>query len=167
MNFYEGESVVHNTYGLGKIIGMEERTLFGRTLMYYAVRIDDMTVWVPADENLETRLRPPTRQAEFKRLFAILTGPGEPLPDDRQARKEILRERLRDGRAESLCYVIRSLENFRQSHSLNENDQLHLKRAQHTLAAEWGYSMSITPEQAGYELLHLLGENASAKRGKS
>ncbi|MFZ5919462.1 MAG: CarD family transcriptional regulator [Chloroflexota bacterium] len=167
MRFREGEAVVHSTYGLGKIIGEEERTLYGRTLMYYAVRIDDMTVWVPADENLETRLRPPIRQEEFERLFEILTGPGEPLPDDRQSRKEILRERLRDGRAESLCYVIRSLEDFRRTHSLNENDQLHLKRAQHTLAAEWGYSMSITPEQAGDELLHLLSESDGAKRGKS
>ena len=99
MNFREGDSVMHCTYGLGKIVQLEERTLFGHTVMYYAVRIDDMTVWVPADEKLDSRLRTPTIEREFKRLFEILLGPGESLPDDRQARKELLRARLRDGRA--------------------------------------------------------------------
>ncbi len=167
MNFREGDLVMHCTYGLGKIVKLEERTLYGHTLLYYAVRIDDMTVWVPADENLDSRLRPPTHEREFQRLFEILTGPGEPLPDDRQMRKELLRARLKDGRAESLCSVIRSIEDFRQTHPLNDNDQLLLKRAQHALTAEWGYSMSITEAQASYELFHLLASRTDEKREKS
>lgn len=165
MNFQKGDKVVHCSYGLGEILQLEERTLYGRTITYYAVRIDDMTVWVPADEKLESRLRVPMKERDFKRLFDILKRPGETLPDDRQARKEFLRERLKDGRAESLCLVIRSLEDFHLRHSLNENDQLFLKRAQHALVGEWGYSLSISVAQADHEL-HLLLASVVGKGGK-
>src|SRR3990172_7757810 len=123
MNYHEGDSVMHTTYGLGKVIQLEERTLYGPTILYYAVQIGDMTVWVPADEKLETRLRPPTRGKEFQRLRDILAGPGEPLPNDRHERKELLAGWLKDGRAESLCRVIRSLASYRQGRSLSDNDQ--------------------------------------------
>jgi RNA polymerase-interacting CarD/CdnL/TRCF family regulator len=156
MNFHDGDPVMHCTYGLGKIIQMEERALYGPSMMYYTVQIDDMTVWVPVDDKLETRLRPPTRGKEFKRLLDILAGPGEPLPSDRHERKELLIEWLKDGRAESLCRVIRSLASLRKERSLSDHDQVLMKRLQHALIGEWGYSMSIPTAQAEREMQILL-----------
>lgn len=166
MSFREGDLVMHCTYGLGKVINVEERTIHGPTMLYYAVQIGDMTVWVPEDDHLETRLRRPTRGAEFKRLLDILTGPADPLPDDRHERKELLEQWLRDGRADSLCRVIRSLTKFRQGHSLNDNDQIFLKRTQHALIGEWGYSLSIPAAQAEHDMHHLLASNAGGNGGK-
>lgn len=167
MNYHEGDSVMHCTYGLGKIIQLEERTLYGPTMLYYAVQIGDMTVWVPADDRLATRLRPPTRGKEFQGLLDILTGPADLLPEDRHERKELLVEWLKDGRAESLCRVIRSLANQRQVRSLNDNDQILMRRAQHALIGEWGYSLSIPIAQAELELQQLLAANASEHPIKS
>jgi RNA polymerase-interacting CarD/CdnL/TRCF family regulator len=156
MDFQIGDPVVHWTYGLGQVVGLEERALSGQKTLYYAVKVRDMTVWVPADGDLEKRLRRPTPAAGFEQLFAILSGSGEPLPDDRQERKIRLVEQLRDGRAESLCRVIRDLFAFRRGKSLNENDQLLLKRAQSALLGEWGFSLSIPAMQAESDLYRLL-----------
>jgi RNA polymerase-interacting CarD/CdnL/TRCF family regulator len=156
MNIHEGDSVMHWTHGLGKVVQMEERILAGQALLYYAIQIGDMTVWVPADELLESRLRLPTRTAEFKKLMGTLSQPGEPLPDDRRERKTLLTEWLKDGRTESLFRVIRSLSTYRQAHSLNLDEQTLLKRSQHALIGEWGYSMSVTHAQAESELSELL-----------
>ena len=60
MNFHEGDSVMHWTFGLGKVVRLEERNMSGGNVLYYAIQINDMTIWVPEDEMLETRLRPPT-----------------------------------------------------------------------------------------------------------
>ena len=76
MVFHVGDPVVHWTYGLGKVAAIEERALAGQKTLYYAVEIHDLTVWVPADDKVATRLRPPTSQRAFKKLFAILSGPG-------------------------------------------------------------------------------------------
>jgi RNA polymerase-interacting CarD/CdnL/TRCF family regulator len=156
MIFHEGDSVMHWTYGLGKVVRFEERVLSGKNAMYYAVQIGDLTIWVPADGMLENRLRPPTQKSKFKELLAVLSGPSEPLPDDRHERKTMLLELLKDGRADSLCRVIRNLFAYRQVRSLNDNDQALLRRAQNALLGEWGFALSITPAQAGIELHRLL-----------
>ena len=156
MNFHEGDPVMHWTYGLGQIVHLEEQALSGSKSLYYAVQMRDMTVWVPADGKLGSRLRSPTTQAGFKKLLAILSGPGESLPEDRQERRTRLLELLRDGRAESLCKIIRDLSAYRKVRPLNESDQTLLKQSQNTLLGEWEFALSITPAQAEFELHHLL-----------
>ena len=160
MDFHVGDSVMHWTYGLGQIVGLEERILSEQKTLYYAVKVRDLTIWVPADDNLENRLRAPTTPAGFKQLFTILTSSSEPLPDDRQERRLLLREQLKDGRAESLCRVIRDLFAFQQARSLNENDQNLLKRTREALLGEWGFALSIPPMKAESELHRLLTSKA-------
>lgn len=156
MNIHEGDSVMHWTHGLGKVVQLEERALSGQAVLYYAIQIGDMTVWVPADDMLESRLRLPTQAAKFKRLMSTLSEPGEPLPDDRRERKTLLTEWLKDGRTESLFRVIRSLATYRQGHSLNLDEQTLLKRSKNALVGEWSYAMSVTNAQAESELYRLL-----------
>lgn len=156
MNIHEGDSVMHWTHGLGTVVRLEERALSGQVIMYYAIQIGDMTVWVPADDMLETRLRLPTRKADFKKMLGILSSPGEPLPIDRRERKTVLMEWLKDGLTESLFRVIRSLATYRLDHSLNLDEQAILKRSQHALIGEWGCAMSIPAAQAEIELYRLL-----------
>jgi RNA polymerase-interacting CarD/CdnL/TRCF family regulator len=156
MDFHAGDPVMHWTYGLGTVLRLEERILSGKKTMYYAVQIGAITVWVPADDKLETRLRVPTLAAKFMHVLKILSGPGETLPVDRQERKLLLLEWLNNGSTESLCRVIRSLSTHRNIHPLNESDQALLKRTQNVLLGEWGFALSITPFQAEIELNRLL-----------
>ena len=152
MEFHAGEPVMHWMHGLGTIIRREKRDLFGKATLFYAVKVADLTIWVPADEHLMERLRPPTPKARFKRILAELSTPGETLPQDRHERKLLLVELLRDGRAESLVRVIRLLTAYKKVHSLNDNDHNQLRRAENCLTAEWGQVLSVTPLQAEIEL---------------
>ena len=156
MDFHPGDPVMHWTYGFGQVVRLEERDLSGSNILYYAVQIKDMTVWVPADGKLESRLRPPTPQSGFKKLVGILSSPGKPLPEDRQERRTKLLEMLKDGRAESLCQIIRDLSASQKIKSLNDNDQMLLKQVKNSLLGEWGFALSITPAQAELELHRLL-----------
>ena len=156
MKIHEGDSVMHWTHGLGKVVRLEERALAGQAIMYYAIQIGDMTVWVPADDMLETRLRFPTRAADFKKMLGILSSPGDPLPIDRRERKTLLMEWLKDGLTVSLFRVIRSLATYRLDHSLNLDEQAILKRSQHALIGEWSCALSIPAAQAETELYRLL-----------
>ena len=116
-----------------------------------------MTLWVPADDKLETRLRLPSQAAEFEGLMDILSDPGELLPVDRFERKKLLLAWLEDGSAKTLFRVIRSLSTYHQAgHPLNEDDQALLKRSKKALLAEWSLSMSVPVARAEHELQHLL-----------
>ncbi len=158
MNFHDGDTVMHWTYGLGQIVRLEERDLYGSKSLYYAVQVKDMMVWVPADDQLESRLRFPTPKNRFKRLLALLTGPSEKLPEDRLERKSILLKLLTDGRPESLCQIIRDLSAYQKQKvgPLNNNDHSILKQSRSTLLGEWGFVLSISPAQAEFELHRLL-----------
>ncbi len=164
MDFRVGEPVVHWTYGLGEIIGLEERALIGQKTLYYIVKIRDLTVCVPADGKVMSRLRSPTPQHEFKKLFVILSGPGESLSDDRLERKTQLHKKLEDGKVEAVCRVIRDLFSYEQSKPLNDDDKYILKRAWNSLLSEWGFSLSVPLGQVEAELRGLLrhpSENAA------
>jgi RNA polymerase-interacting CarD/CdnL/TRCF family regulator len=156
MDFREGDPVMHWTYGLGQIVRLEERDLSGSKTLYYAVQVRDLTVWVPADGKTDSRLRHPTPESGFEQVLAILSSPGEPLPDDRNERRIRLLELVKDGRAESLCRIIRDLSVHQTIRPLNDNDQALLKQARTALLGEWGFVLSITPEQAEIELHRLL-----------
>lgn len=158
MNFNTGDTVMHWTYGIGQIVNLEEREVFGATALYYAVQVRDLTVWVPADAKLESRLRFPTPKNRFKQLLAILSGPSEKLPEDRLERKARLQELLNDGRPESLCQIIRDLSAYQKQKTgpLNDNDHLVLKQSRSTLLGEWGFVLSITHAQAEIELHRML-----------
>jgi RNA polymerase-interacting CarD/CdnL/TRCF family regulator len=156
MEIHAGDTVMHWTYGLGQVREIEERILFDHNVQYYKVQLREMTIWVPADNNIESRLRAPTPKASFKRLFEILAGPGELLPDDRFQRKNHLLELLKDGRAESVCRAIRALVTYQHVRALNEGDQALLKRLTKILLEEWTYSLGVATAQAEHELWNLL-----------
>lgn len=158
MSFRTGDPVMHWMFGLGRVMRTEERDASGRMLLYYAVQIEDMTIWVPEDEMLGSRLRPPTSTDGFKKLRSILQGEGESLPVDRHLRKNMLAEMLKEGSAESLCRVIRSLAAFRKERPLNENDQAVLRRVEKALIGEWGEALSVTTFEAEADMRKLLSK---------
>lgn len=158
MNFYKGDMVMHWAYGIGQIVNLEERALAGAKAVYYVVQVQDMTVWVPADSKVGSRLRPPTPKFRFQRLLHILSSPSQPLPEDRLERKARLQELLQDGTPESLCQVIRDLSAYHKklAKPLNDNDHMVLKQSRNTLLGEWGFVLAVTHAQAEHELHRLL-----------
>jgi RNA polymerase-interacting CarD/CdnL/TRCF family regulator len=160
MKFQPGDWVVHRVHGLGQIKAIEKRTLGGNETNYFMIQIGDLTVWVPADQNLNERLRSPASRSEFESLFSTLTSPPEKLPKDYRQRNQYLRELLRDGKADSLCKVIRDMSAFRHRQSWSEYDRDFMRRIQKTLIGEWSYVFSIDPSDAEAELQKMLAQNA-------
>jgi len=167
MNFHKGDMVMHWTHGIGQIVNLEERALAGSKTVYYVVQVRDMTVWVPADSKVGTRLREPTPRQRFQQLLSILSRPSEPLPGDRVERKSRLLELVQEGRPEGLCQVIRDLSAYQRQlgKPMNDNDQMILKQARKTLLGEWGFVFSITHAQAEHELQRLLTSPTSGLEG--
>lgn len=156
MEFQIGDPVVHCTYGMGKVTGVEERSYNETTALYYQVQVTDFTIWIPADENLESRLRLPASVSRFKKMLSILSAPAEDLPKDRRERNLLLLERMKNGDVASLCKVIRDLASYRRDRAWSEYDSALMKRAQKTLLGEWTFILSVTSEQAETELQRLL-----------
>lgn len=159
MSFRVGDQVIHWMYGLGEIIQLDEKVLFGRTGRYYVVQMRDLTLWVPLNETGEQCLRFPTPARDFQKLFRILASPGEPLSPDRFTRKTQLTELLKDRTLESICRVIRDLVYYKRTKRINENDNSILAHARNFLLNEWSVVLSVPIQQAERELRDLLETN--------
>jgi RNA polymerase-interacting CarD/CdnL/TRCF family regulator len=159
MAFQVGDQVIHWVYGLGEIIGLDEKVLSGHSDKYYVVQIRDLTLWVPLNEKGEHCLRFPTPARDFENLFRLLSSPGESLSDDRYMRKTQLSDRLNDRTLESICRVIRDLVSFKRTHRINENDKSILNRARNFLLDEWCVAFSVPIQQAEGDLRKLLQTN--------
>lgn len=156
MDYQVGDKVIHWNYGLGEIIGLDEKFIHERQMLCYVVRIRDLTIWVEAEDTSGSSLRLPTPGGDFENLFTILHSPGEPLPIDRFERKIQLSDRMKDGKLVSICSVVRDLSFYRQAKKLNYNDKSTLDRAVSFLLDEWMFSLSVSLAQANSELGHLL-----------
>jgi RNA polymerase-interacting CarD/CdnL/TRCF family regulator len=161
MDFRTGDWVVHCTHGLGQVLVIEERAFNNNIILYYMVQVADLTIWVPADENLKSRLRFPTSETKFRELLTTLSAPAEPLPDDRRQRNLHLSEMVKDGRVESLCKVIRDLDAYRLVHSWSEYDSALMNRTQKALIGEWSFILSVTPLEAKLELQRSLSSKVN------
>ena len=161
MDFQVGDQVVHASYGPGEIVQLDEKVLSGRKHKYYVVQIKDLTLYVPADQETNTSLRTPTPASQFKSLFAIITGDGESLSENRLERKAQLTEVMRDGTLESICRVIRDLTCYSRTKKLSETDSALLERARNFLLTEWQVSLDVPFSQAEKDLKQLLNESRS------
>jgi RNA polymerase-interacting CarD/CdnL/TRCF family regulator len=158
VSFHVGDKLIHSAYGLGNIVEIEEKMVQDQATTCYVFRTNDLTIWIPINDLQKHSLRQPTPPAEFEKLAAILSGPGEPLPDDRILRKEYLGAEIRDGRLDSICKVIRDLTHLKRTAKLNDQERATLERAMKSLMTEWVYSMGVTPIEAQREIAKLLGE---------
>jgi RNA polymerase-interacting CarD/CdnL/TRCF family regulator len=160
VDFQVGEKVVHWNYGMGEIVQLDEKLLAGQMTHCYVVRIRDLTIWVPIHQMGDSSLRLPTPRDEFKNLFAILSSPGELLSNDRLERRTQLIEKIRDGKLESVCQVVRDLSLYSQAKKLNDHDKTILERAQNFLLNEWRLALTVSLPEAEGELKRLLEDSA-------
>jgi RNA polymerase-interacting CarD/CdnL/TRCF family regulator len=165
VDFQVGEKVVHWNYGMGEVLKFDEKLLAGQMTRCYVVRIRDLTIWVPIRQMGDSSLRLPTPRDEFENLFAILRSPGELLSNDRLERRTQLIEKIRDGKLESICQVLRDLSFYRQAKKLNEHDKTILERAQSFLLNEWRLALKVSLPDAELELQRLLGDSAQKADG--
>ena len=135
--FHVGDKVIHWSYGPGEIIQMDEKEMNGKTIPCYVLKVGDLTLWVPVEDNGENCIRPLSQPEEFENVFSILAAPGEPLSNDIMERKKIVRQRMRTGTLESLCTVVRDLTYHKRNGKMTENDRAFLEQTRNLLLEEW------------------------------
>lgn len=167
MDYAIGDTVVHWTHGLGKVIAIDEMPVAGAMQEYYVVEVGLLKLWVLAKEASQGPLRFPVKRNEFKQLIDSLQTPGEKLPDNHYKRKIELRGRIQQRTLQGLCDLIRDLTDRSRHHNLNQNDAAVLFRAEEYLLDEWVLSLGTDREKAQSELDNLLRGQQPAIGGEA
>jgi len=159
LKFKIGDVIVHWTYGLGTVVGIDQKDIGGKVQEYYIVEVGLLKIWVPVELAEVSAIRFPTESGQFTAQLDILRTLGEQLPEHQFQRKIQLRERMEKRTLGDLCHVIRDLTDRSHQHSLNQNDSSVLFRAEEHLLDEWVISL-------GAERSNALGELKEYLRGE-
>jgi CarD family transcriptional regulator len=112
MTFQVGETVVHPHYGAGVITEIQERHSLGPRKRYYSIELlgdARTTVMVPLDKEESVGLRLPISKARLSRLWRILRGKPEALPDEHKERYAVIESKLEEGDLFQIAEAVRDL----------------------------------------------------------
>lgn len=159
MQFKVGERVVHPAHGIGQIIKIEEKRLFGgEARLYYEVATQKNTVWVPIEAGKTVGLRPLMTKDELARFRSILKSRPTTLNKDHRQRHLELMDRLKQGSLQVVCEVVRDLTARTWQKPLNEADTVSLRKAHEQLCQEWAAAQGVSAARAAEEIGELLSE---------
>lgn len=156
VKFQIGDVIVHWTYGLGTVVGIDQKDIGGIAQQFYIVEVGLLKIWVPVELAEVSAIRFPTESSQFKANLDILRTLGEQLPEHQFKRKIELRDRMQQRTLVDLCHVIRDLTDRSHQHSLNQNDSSVLFRAEEHLLDEWVISLGAERSDALGELKEYL-----------
>jgi len=112
MTFRVGETVVHPSYGAGVITEIQERHSLGPSKRYYSIRLlsdSQTTVMVALGKEESVGLRQPIPKARLGRLWRILRGAPQALPDEHKERYAVIEDKMQQGDVFQIAEVVRDL----------------------------------------------------------
>ncbi len=157
MEFKPGDDVVHPSYGVGRIVRLEERELAGSGLRwYYVLAIDTATVWMPIQADRSTTLRAVTRKEDLDQYRTVLSSRPTVLDRDYKKRHLDFSERLTHGSFRVMCEIVRDLTALGWLRPTGETDANLLKKVQENLRREWAAATGQSVQEAIQEVEALL-----------
>ena len=165
MQFHAGDRVFHPIHGVGQIETIEKKKVLGNApRLYYQVRTEKSTVWVPVDAQQTIGLRLLTPKRDLERFRSILKGRPASLTNNHSKRHLEISNRLNGGSLEMMCQAVRDLAARGWRQSLNSADAASLRKARDRLYQEWAAAEGVSVEKASEEVEALLAQAHKAHK---
>jgi RNA polymerase-interacting CarD/CdnL/TRCF family regulator len=141
-----GDWIVHIYYGVGQILSKENMTIEGIRQMYFRIKTDDSSYWLPLAKIDFNRVRPLASQYQIKRALSLTRKPPRKLSKDYKIRRKEISQAINDISLYSKARMIRDLQGRRVSDYLNLGEIEQLKNMKENLCDEWALVMQQNPE---------------------
>lgn len=159
MQFHVGDRVFHPIHGVGQIETIEKKKFLGNdSRLYYEVRTEKSTVWVPVDAQQTIGLRLLTAKKSLERFRAILKSRPTSLTQNHSKRHLEIASRMSEGSLEMMCETVRDLAARGWKQSLSSADAASLRKARERLYQEWAAAEGVTVAKATEEVEALLAQ---------
>lgn len=148
----EGDFIVHSRHGLGQITGMDTKELLGDRKVFYVVKTNNITYWLPVGESGSDRIRPIASPKTFKKALEVAAEEPQPLEENFRRRLAYIKEKIQD------CSLLTKVALIRDMYARNARKDIHIneKKIMDTLQQqfinEWVSACDIEMEKAKDEL---------------
>jgi RNA polymerase-interacting CarD/CdnL/TRCF family regulator len=164
-----GDWLIHIHYGVGQIVGIEEKQLEKKRRFFRVKAQENNGVyWIPVKQAAENdRVRPIAAQTRLNEALEILQLPPEVMDEEQKIRKEQIREARSAGEPLPIAKLIRDLTGRKAAKSLTMVEKSSLDYFKKRLISEWSPSLEIQPQVARQMLQNFLKISQSQTMGQT
>lgn len=146
--FKKGEWIVHAYYGVGQIIGIENKQIGDDKVKYYKVEARNSTFFVPVKNAENERIRPVASKYMLRKAINTLKEKPQELESDHNQRKRQISEMLNECSLVTNAQLVRDLIFRRKEHRLNDHEENTLTKVTTRLVREWAITLELDVEEA-------------------
>jgi RNA polymerase-interacting CarD/CdnL/TRCF family regulator len=132
-----GDWIVHVYYGVGQILSKENMTLEGTRQMYFRIKTENSSYFLPLKKIDLNRVRPLASKYQIKKALALTRKPPRKLSKDYKVRNKEISQAINDISLYSKAKMIRDLQGRRVSDYLNLGEIDRLKNLKEDFCVEW------------------------------
>ena len=143
--YQKGDGVVHPSYGVGRIQGIETRQISGEEASYYHLKIEatGSHIWIPVDKLAED-VRPLTQPEKFKEALAILERPPRKMATNIKQRTKRIAEVRAQNSPTTLARLLRDLWARQKEYGvLSQTETAAMRRITDRFLGEWAACMGL------------------------
>ena len=158
--FKKGEWIVHCYHGVGQVKGIETKRFQGKNEMFFKVKTDAYTYWLPIGDVNSKNIRKVSSAATFKKALWVIGKNPQPLNSDYRTRKEQIKKEIAKGSLISRARLIKNLYcKLRINRSFDE--EITLEKLKKQFINEWVVASNINVKTAQQKLDKALLKSAA------
>jgi RNA polymerase-interacting CarD/CdnL/TRCF family regulator len=159
MDLKENKRIVHAAHGVGTIKGVATKLIDGRKKVFYTVKTDKLTYWIPANEPNTERIRKVRAPSTFQSALTLIRKKPKKLANNFRSRLKFINEELAKCSLKSNATLIRDLHGRNMEKSLHINESRIFDKLKAQFIKEWSISAGIKIEKAEQKLNDALAES--------
>jgi RNA polymerase-interacting CarD/CdnL/TRCF family regulator len=157
-NYVPGDWIVHCYHGVGRIIATERMQVGEKENTYFRMEQPDGTIWIPATLIEGGKVRPVSKQADFRQAIEALSREPSEMNSIMNLRKLRINQDISENTPVATARLVRDLwARQRDKGMLNDSERRALQDLRSRLVQEWAVCMGLHIMQARHELDQTLG----------
>lgn len=161
-----GDWLVHTFYGVGQVLGLDEKEMDGEINKYLKVETFNGIYWLSMKNISTRRVRPVSAKSTFKNSLSAIRKKPEKMAEDFRVRAAQITTVIRDGSLIRLARLIRDLSGKFRTVRLTQTEEEYFKDAKKRFINEYSVAADLDHNAAEKKLLKAL-ENSASKLPKT
>lgn len=165
-DFKISDVVVEPTLGICQISGIVQKTIDGKTELYYVFDANNTKVYIPKSQVKKRGVRKPMGKDEIKKVFQLLKVPVTPQRNDLRTQYLTYRDIMKSGDPIQIVKLLRDLYILEQSDDLKGKEKEIMDQAIKFLVDEITHVKEISKTAAGEQIQDSLKQMYKKKQQK-
>jgi len=159
MKLKVNNKIVHAAHGVGTIKGKTTKIIDGHKKMFYTVKTDRLTYWIPAKDPNTERIRKLRAPSTFQSVLTLIRKKPKKLSNNFRSRLKYINGELAKCSLKANAALIRDLHGRNMEKSLHINESRIFDKLKKQFIIEWSISADIDQDEAEQRLNDALSES--------